>query len=461
LTQRGGELFPRFASAYTELRALPRGAPRALERRLAHSREISAIFQDWLRQKSGRAVQQKLACTLASAALLLVLGRGVSDAATIIVNTTVPGIAADGKCSLIEAIINANNNDQSGSTDCPAGDPDLVGEDHIILPKKTFTLTTPYEDYYGATGLPVITSEITIEGNSAKITRKKGSLNFRLMAVSSSGHLELEKLTLSGGVASYGGGAIVNYGEATISNSTITGNTASYGGAVLNNGSLTLQNSTISKNTAKDYLLNGYTYLGRAGGVASRFGPLTITNSTITGNTAGQSGGLLNGGSMEINGSTISKNSALYDGGITNFGGAPTQTITNSTISGNKANLKTIKVTTGGYTYTYFIGGQGGGVHNGGTLTSYPLTITNSTISGNKATGKVIKRKAYGYTYTYCYNGIGGGIMNLNTLHLYGGTVTGNSATFYGGGIYYSGTLVNTSNVTGNKAKYGPNIYPY
>jgi hypothetical protein len=92
LTQRGGELFPRFASAYTELRALPRGAHRALERRLAHSREISAILQDWLRQKSGRAVQQKLACTLASAALLLVLGRGVSDAATITVNTNAPGI---------------------------------------------------------------------------------------------------------------------------------------------------------------------------------------------------------------------------------------------------------------------------------------------------------------------------------------------------------------------------------
>jgi len=29
LAQRGGELFPRFASAYTDLRALPRGARRA------------------------------------------------------------------------------------------------------------------------------------------------------------------------------------------------------------------------------------------------------------------------------------------------------------------------------------------------------------------------------------------------------------------------------------------------
>jgi len=27
--------------------------------------------------------------------------------------------------------------------------------------------------------------------------------------------------------------------------------------------------------------------------------------------------------------------------------------------------------------------------------------------------------------------------------------------------MYNGGTLVNTSNVTGNKAKYGPDIFPY
>lgn len=65
-----------------------------------------------------------------------------------------------------------------------------------------------------------------------------------------------------------------------------------------------------------------------------------------------------------------------------------------------------------------------------------------------------------GYTYSYLYGRAGGGIHSVGNLYLYGGTVTGNSATCYGGGIFYSGTLVNTSNVTGNKAKYGPNVYP-
>lgn len=88
------------------------------------------------------------------------------------------------------------------------------------------------------------------------------------------------------------------------------------------------------------------------------------------------------------------------------------------------------------------------------------LTITNSTISGNSAKGKSVKYKYMGYTTTYFYGGAGGGIRSVGNLYLNGGTVTGNSATFYGGGIFYSGTLVNTSNVSGNKAKYGPDIYP-
>jgi hypothetical protein len=46
---------------------------------------------------------------------------GVTQGATITVNETEGLMAGDGSCTLREAIINANNDDQSGSTDCPAG----------------------------------------------------------------------------------------------------------------------------------------------------------------------------------------------------------------------------------------------------------------------------------------------------------------------------------------------------
>jgi len=453
LAQRGNELFPRFAAAYSELRALPRGARRALQRRLAHSRELSAVLQEWFNQQSGRALQQKLATTLAGAALLLVLGRGASDAATITVNTTVPGIAADGKCSLIEAIINANNNALTHPDCLVAGDPDPTA-DTIVLPKKTFTLTTPSEYYYGYTGLPLITSKITIEGNGAKIARKKSAPAFRHMAVSYySGDLELRNLTLSGGQGSLpygGGGAIVNGGQLTITGCTLTGNVAPYGGAIANYGNLTITNSALSKNTANGAYPSG----GFGGGIANgSTGIFTIANnSTITGNKASYyGGGVANSGNFNIDASTISKNSAPYGGGFANFGGvSPTQTISNSTISGNKTILKNI--TYGGYSYT--IGGIGAGIAN---LYS-TLTITNSTISGNIAKGKRLR------SYPYFAGGLAGGILNFGSssnLTLSGGMVTKNTATFAGGGLLnFQGTYTYTpGTITGNKAKYGPNIY--
>lgn len=431
LAQRGGELFPSFTATYTELRSLPRGARRALQRRLAHSRELSAVLQEWFQHQSGRALQQKLACTLAGTALLLVLGQGVSDAATIIVNTTKPGIAADGMCSLIEAIINANNNALTHSDCLVAGEPDPI-EDHIILPSLAkITLTAPFSNpgSYGSTGLPLITSAITIEGNGSTIIRKKSGRAFRLIAVTVTGDLELESLTLSGGAAGapYGGGAILNL------------------------GTITITNSTISKNKVTGYIANYNLYGGYGGGITNGpAGTLSISNSTISGNNAIVGGAVANEGNFSIdNGTQISKNTATAGAAIANAGGsAPTQTITNSTISGNIATLKKIK----GTSFTYFVGGLGGGVLNENST----LTIFNSTISGNSAKGKKFRG--------YLLGGQGGGIWNGNSvaanLTLTGGSVTGNAATFFGGGLFnVHGVFSSSAAVAGNTAKYGPDIY--
>ena len=59
----------------------------------------------------------------------------------------------------------------------------------------TVNNTTPY----GATGLPVSTSPVTIEGNNSTITRGSGAPDFRIFAVSSSGNLTLQETTVRGG----------------------------------------------------------------------------------------------------------------------------------------------------------------------------------------------------------------------------------------------------------------------
>src|SRR4030095_2007880 len=167
-------------------------------------------------------LQHRMAWSLAGAALLLALGQGVGAAATITVTTNNPNIASDGQCSLIEAIINANN-DAATHADCATGS----GADTIVLPAKAkVTLTNVTDNSFGPTGLPLITSLITIEGSGAMITRQGNAPGFRLMAVTT-GDLTLQQVTLNGGYTFERGGGLVNYGALTIENSTISGNNSS------------------------------------------------------------------------------------------------------------------------------------------------------------------------------------------------------------------------------------------
>jgi len=399
------ELFPRFALCYAELRALPRGARRALQRQLARSPELAAVLPLWMQRGNGIALQHKLARTLAGAALLLALGHGVGHAATITVDTNIPKIKSDGQCSLIEAIINAND-DAATHSDCVAGS----GADVIQLPAaSTHTVTNKFTNYFGATGLPTITSEITIEGNGGKIAGKKGA-SFRLIAVESSGDLTLSNVTVSGGSQNHGG-AIFNYGTLTINDSTITGSKANLGGGVFNGAAavLNIDGSTVSKNTA-----------GYGGGVYDYSGAVSITNSTITGNKAIVDGGGIYkyAGTLDIAYSTISKNTSGRDGaGMHNRDSAAT--ITYSTISGNK---------------TGFFG-YGGGIYDRSSTAS----IENSTISGNKAS-------------------VGGGIFNRATLTVSNSTIAKNTAIDGGGVFNLRDLTLKRSLISGNQAFVGREI---
>ena len=338
LANCGDKLFFRFAASYAELRGMRRGARRALQRRIARSSELAAILPGYL-QQGGRRLQHKMAWSVAGAALLLALGQGVGAAATITVTTSNPNIAADGQCSLIEAIVNANN-DAATHADCAAGS----GADTIVLPANAnVTLTAAFGNTYGQfgspVGLPPITSQITIEGNGATIARQGNAPAFGLIFVKGNsfgspggtrGDLTLRSLTLAGG-SSFGG--LLSTGTLTINDSTISGNT---GAGVSNSpgSTLTIVNSTISGNTGR--------------GIYNSYANLTIQSSTISAN---QAGGVSNyAGSVTITNSTISGNAANDGGGISNFAGCyysfrgvpcidGTITLNNSLIAGNQATV--------------------------------------------------------------------------------------------------------------------------
>src|SRR5262249_25324523 len=260
-------IFARFAAAYAKLQTMPRGARRALQRKLARSNVFGI---------SARA-RRNLAASIAGAALLLALAQGV-HAATITVNTNIAKIAADGKCSLVEAIINANDDALTHSDCLVAGDPGL---DTIVLPAASMHSVTGVFDMIYGSRLPAITSQIVIQGNGARIIGKKSKPPVRLITVTASGDLTLDNLTLSGG-AQVIGGAILNLGNLTISNTTITGNIAEYGGGIYNKvGNVIIaDNSTISRNVG---------YYG--GAIHNIKGKLVVTHAAITGNKAARGGG--------------------------------------------------------------------------------------------------------------------------------------------------------------------------
>jgi hypothetical protein len=126
----------------------------------------------------------------------------------------------------------------------------------IALEAGTYTLTAVDNTTDGPNGLPSITSEflLTIQGpwaESTLIEREASAPLFRLIQVAATGTLTLEELTLQGGqVSNPGGGGINNSGSLTLTNSTLSGNSALNGGGIVNNGPLTVTNSTFSGNSA-------------------------------------------------------------------------------------------------------------------------------------------------------------------------------------------------------------------
>jgi hypothetical protein len=308
----------------------------------------------------------------------------------------------------------------------------------------TITLTT---------GELTITKNLTIAGPGAEAIRVSGNHASRVFEIAATSTVAISGLTIADGEVSSGdGGGILNAGTLTVTDATISGNSASVEGGGIDNelsGTLTVTNSRISGNTANNAggirndgtlaitssAISGNAAVG-AGGIDS-YGMLTLTNSTISGNTAVNAGGIDVVGTATITFSTISGNSAagsddfIEAGGI-NIQGGISLTLMNSTVSGNSA--------------TGPVFAQGGGIW---ASVAGSVTIINSTVSGNSATGG--------------FSGDGGGIYDsVSTVSIMNSTISGNSASD-GGGILSQpvGTRVTTIRntiVAGNTAAVSPDV---
>ena len=154
-------------------------------------------------------------------------------------------------------------------------------------------------------------------------------------AIINAGNLTVTNTTFTGnGISGQrGGGAIYNTGNLVIDNAAFIGNQSSEGGggAIYNTGSLVVNNATFSRNLAD-------TNRGNSGGGAiwNSNGQVVVANTTFTGNRTNGKGGAIyaENGTLVVLNSTITQNNGKKDGsGI--YCDSAELAIANSIILGN------------------------------------------------------------------------------------------------------------------------------
>ena len=210
-----------------------------------------------------------------------------------------------------------------------------LGEDHLTIDGNSRSRI-----FYVSSDVTASIASMTITNGLAE-DRSDSFLDFYGGGILNTGELSLFDMTITGNAADMDGGGIENYfAILTLTNCTISGNWANgiddysgYGGGIDNtDASLTVNGSVISDNFA----------LRAGGGIANWYeSDATITTSTISGNSSdGDGGGVYSEGSLTVDGSTFSGNfvDSGYGGAIAYYAGpTTTMTLSNSTISGNSA----------------------------------------------------------------------------------------------------------------------------
>lgn len=304
--------------------------------------------------------------------------------------------------SLREAICAANN---------------TPGPHTLVLSSETYTVDTIDNDWLGPTGLPPITSEITILGNGATIARPDTAPNMRLFWVPGAstaaseasieaGDLTLDRLTLRGGHFVGGRGGDAGPTSDPLGAGGGGGGGAGMGGAIFNEGTTTLREVLLTDNLAE----------GGPGGRQSD----VLGGPTIPAQATGGGGGSLRGDGGD-GGETTAGTGAPGAGN----GGVVSSTGFNGAFGGGG----------GGGGFDAFIGGSAGfGAGAGG--------VSAGGLSGGGAGGRGLGGAVFNYlgllrveSSTFAENRVITGCHG-DQVNMSGDCVTARPAWSSGAGVY-------------------------
>ena len=208
----------------------------------------------------------------------------------------------DGFVTLREALEAANTNTQVGDAAPGSGlETDLVEFDADLFIGEPATITLAGRELE-------IAGDVDVQGPGLDQLAIDADDQSRVFYVGAGIEAAISGLVLIGGFiddGEAGGGGIFNAGTLTVTDSTISGNSAEDAGGVYNTGTLTVTNSTLSGNSASRF----------GGGILNfHAGTLTVANSTLGGNTASSGGGIYSSSAeLTVTNSIVALNTAFSD----------------------------------------------------------------------------------------------------------------------------------------------------
>lgn len=308
--------------------------------------------------------------------------------------------------------------------------------DTITLTAPVFTFTAVDNTSMGPTALPLVTTEILIQGSNkderAQFVRDPSAQCFRFFAVSKGGRLILRDMELARGCAREGGAILSRQASVELSRVRFVSNSAEHGGAIdLEDGSLLAISNEYFNNGMNDERATGgavklmratavfnlatFTandaFPGLGGAIAAMQDTTVDFNGVVQGNRARHGGGLwVQDSNLRVSGARITNNRAILSGGGIQLTDGSTLDMSSSTVAFNR--------TGPGPSF------GGGGIALIGPPADRTSVIRNSAIFGNQTS-----RRGGGLEVSASLGG--------EHLRIINSTIANNSAE-HGGGIAMS-----------------------
>ena len=239
----------------------------------------------------------------------------IAEVPGLVVNTTQDVVDAyDGVTSLREALAYADT---------------LSGDPSITFDPAVFAAAAPRTITLNGTALPTITASLSIVGPGADRLTLDAAHQSGILVTDAGATVAVSGLTLADGAVAVGAAAVLSRGNLTLTGCELVGNSGHgpAGGAVADlnrQSSAAFVDCTFTANTATG--LGGAVYA--VGGMT-----MTLTDCTLTGNSAKDGGAIFSGAFLTLTDCTIVANTATAGtGGLANLRSA---TLSNTIVAGN------------------------------------------------------------------------------------------------------------------------------